>query len=611
MTNTRGPLVVSGFQIKSPATPSATYRAISINSILTGGKNGVVDHGVANLCLTDGSIEVFGSAGLAIDNYAQDVTINNVFVKATTIINSGAGGGAGSTLQSVAGDSSNWNKITSYIFTSMLDKSTVVSKLVNLNDRTQNYQKYDPLILETPSADFTRMHSWTKLPSWEDKKVNGITSNVVDVIEGITIGGTLYRATAEDQNATDDDGIAIQKIIDEVTNPASPYAGMTVFLPRGHFAVKKTLILNSGLVLIGAGKSISRIEPYNDWINTPTTRAIVVESQNVVSGSLFLLDFGITNYPHTQALHIQTPNTVIIDILSEHISNGQTFYWLQTVKNPPTVPYILFNNNAGVKIYNLVLGGADGDVDAAGPVYDPTGQNINYYVGTDYVTPLKDYHMLLIENNANPIIFYHFNVERLLNSPQVKFNNAKDITMHGFKFEYNYELLEIKNSDNIKIYGSSGNYQLNYTHDRALIIIINSTNILFENLDRTEFFVPTTPITSNWLYHDSNLITGNYAILHYDNYGVALNNTTFKKNDVIITPNPTKDFIDVTFNDYPDFVGSQLKVQNILGQQVFLKDINSNTTRIDSKSWGASGIYFVSIFTKNGEQIVAKKIIKK
>jgi hypothetical protein len=606
MTVTRGPLVISGFQIKSPATPSASYRAVSINSTSSGGTNGVLDHGNANLCLTDGSIEVFGSTGLAIENYAQDVTMNNVYVKASTIINSGAGGGTGSVLKSVAGNSYNWNKITNYMFTSKLDKSTVVCKLVKLNDQTQNYQKYDPLILETPSADFTRMHSWTKLPSWEDKKADGITSNVVDITEGINVGGTLYRATADDQNGTDDDGIAIQKIIDEVTNPASPYAGMIVYLPRGYFQIKKTLTLNSGLVLIGSGKSISRIEPFNDWIDTPTTRAILLESQNVVSGSLFLLDFGINNYAHTQALHIQTPNTVIVDLLSEHVSKGITYYWNQTVKNAPTVSYILFNNNAGGKIYNLVLGGSHADVDAAGPVSD-------YLVATDFEVPLNnDYHMLMIEDNANPLSFYHLNVERLRNSPQIKFLKAKNITVHGFKYEFNYELLEIRNSDNVKIYGGSGNYQLMITTDRALLIILNSTNIFLENIDRTEFFTQTPSITSNWILHDSNLITGSYGILHYDNYSAetAIRNTTFNKNNVVITPNPTKDFIDVAFNDYSDFAGSQLKIQNCMGQQVFQSDINSNKYRVNSKSWGASGIYFVSVSTKNGELIEAKKIIK-
>lgn len=608
LTYSRGPLVISGFQITSPATPSATYRAISLSSTASKTLNGVIDHGNGNLCLTDGKIEVLGATGIAIDNYAQDLTMNNVYVKAAKIVNSGAGGGAGSTLQSVTGNVGNWNKITSYIFTSKLDKSTVVSKLVSLNDRTQNYQKYDPLVLETPNVDFTRLHTWTKLPSWEDKKVDGVSSNVIDISEGITLNGTLYRATSDDQNATDDDGIAIQKIINEVTNPASPYANMIVFIPRGFFHVKKTLTLNSGLVLIGASKSIARIEPFSDWLNTPTTPAIVLESQNTVAGSLFLKGFGINNFAHTQALHIQTPNTVIIDILSEHVTTATNqYYWNATVRNSPTVSYILFNNNAGGKIYNMVLGGAHADVDAAGPVSD-------YLVATDFTVPLNnDYHMLMIEGNANPISFYHLNVERLRNSPQIKFINAKNITVHAFKYEFNYELLEIKNSDNIKIYGGSGNYQLMLTTDRALLIILNSTNILLENFDRTEFFTQTPPVTSNWILHDGNLVTGDYGILHYDNYGsnTAIENRSMAKNAVTVSPNPTKDYIDVVFNEETFVAGFELQIMNSLGQQVFHKEINNHKIRIDSKSWKTGGVYNILIVNKNGAVTELQKIIKK
>jgi len=71
VTESRGPVIITGFKIISPVIPSDQYRAIYINNVKSSEENGHIDHGHANLCLTDGTIEVNGVTGKAIFNYAQ------------------------------------------------------------------------------------------------------------------------------------------------------------------------------------------------------------------------------------------------------------------------------------------------------------------------------------------------------------------------------------------------------------------------------------------------------------------------------------------------------------------------------------------------------------
>ncbi len=585
VTVSRGPVIIAGFKIASPENPSSTYRAINLKNTASNVVNGIVDHGQANLCLSDGSIEVKGASGKAIDNFAQDVTMNNVYIKSAQIIESGVGG---SGLMSVAGNAVLWSKITNYIFTSSLDKSTVYKSGVSLNNRTANYQFFVPLTTDAqlPNIDFTRLHSWTTLPSWED-------ANIVDITEGLTIGGILYKATPEDVNATDDDGIAIQKIIDEVTNSTSTHFGRTVFIARGFFQINTTLRLKSGLKLIGSTNGNSCIMPNRDWNNS---EGPIVDSEDAATGSLFLYNFGIIVYPHQKTLHIKTANTFISDLLTESVAN-RAFKNCNPTNKAGSIPYFEFTGNAGGKIYNLITDQIPGNCDISPNVLPPT----------------TNYQFLNVEGNKNPLTFYHMSIEHLANSPQSRFKNAKNITVFGFKYESEKELLEIVNSDNIQLIGGSGNYSLQEAADRAIIVIINSTKVLIENFNRKEYSDNNIfPVNTKWISHNGSLISGDYGVLQFENlnFTSTIDNASTHKSAIKVFPNPTTHQLIIQIDEYSALKGGQMNITTALGQKVFQSVINSEQISVDTKNWGASGIYFMTITNKQGALIETKKIIK-
>lgn len=471
ITDSRGPVIITGFKIVSPVYPSGSYNAIFTKNDATNASN---QH--AGLCLTDGSIEMLGTTNsTAIYNNNQSVTLYNVFVKSYTIISSAK------PARLLAGSATQWNKVSNYIFTSKSDAGTVNTDFVKLNNQTDSYQFNEPLIMvNQPETDLLFKHVWATMPSWED-------SNLVDI--------TNYGATPENINDTDDDGIAIQKAIDDVSNPKSSNYGKTVFIPRGHYHVLFGLNFKSGLKIIGASKTISAIQGLKDrnWDGKP-----MIQSADDPNGSLVMSDFAIVPYPHVSLFNIRTNNTILRDIATELITeakrggkNSKT-----TWSNSPSVALLSFTGNAGAKVYGISV------------------DQLSSTAGLEGDKRIPGFHFVDVCSTVNPISFYQFSIEHMDNSPQVMFNNAKNVSIFGFKYEGDKEVLNVINSDKVKVIGGSGNYSLEDNPDtRAIVVVKNSTNILLQNLVRKS--EKQSNSSKHWILSDKDAVSYDFGILSY------------------------------------------------------------------------------------------------
>jgi hypothetical protein len=285
LTNTQGPLVIAGFKISSTQAPSTDYRAIFLNNqnqneVLVGDVT-VVDHANSNLSLTDGSIEVAGANGVAIRNGRQDLSLVNVYIKANTLIENGVFTAPTSYVQ---GDENQWKKISKHYYTSVLDKSSVVIDGQSLNDRTDSYEFTGTITDESPDASIYTKHSYGEVPDFNNP-------NIVDI--------TTYGATTANENPDDDDGLAIQSAIDDVTNPTSANFGKTVLIPRGNFGIDTPIVVKKGTKLIGTAKNISTIYANNPWSND---NGAIITTEDDANGDVILSDFSIMGYPRTKML---------------------------------------------------------------------------------------------------------------------------------------------------------------------------------------------------------------------------------------------------------------------------------------------------------------------
>ena len=133
-----GPTVVAGFSIKGPDNPLPGYRAVYVNNTQGGFKEGYV-----NLVMVDGTIEVPVSTEAAIYSYDQDVHLQNVYVKAANIIESGVRFAPSEIL---AGDANSWKQVRRYACRGGNDSAALVIDGVNLGTPGNDYVHYEPLL---------------------------------------------------------------------------------------------------------------------------------------------------------------------------------------------------------------------------------------------------------------------------------------------------------------------------------------------------------------------------------------------------------------------------------------------------------------------------------
>ncbi len=404
--------------------------------------------------------------------------MNNVLVKAATVADNGEEG-------RLPGDAAHWVRIPVYAYTPPEAGSTIsVGGVANPG--------FPPPIqvVAAPDPAVFAAHGWGDMPSWEDDKL-------VDVVKD-------FGATPEAIDSKDDDGPALQKAIDAATTSGNPHFGKTVFLPRGHYHVARPLILRSGLKLIGAGRFISVIQPLTEWLNAV---GAVVQSEDVPVGSLVLSDFAVLGYSRTMFLHLRTPNMVMRDVATEMVVEARN----RSNKglNPAEVPYILFSGHAGGKIYNVCtdhIGGGRGQVERRA----------------------SRFNLLQVKENQAPLTFYQLSIEHLGVSPQMLFDQARDVTVVGFKYESPGELLNIIGGERIRFFGGSGNYNLENPNDRAIIMVENAKDILFYSQVRKSMTVmfnrPVKDFTKYWLINGSQKLSGDVPILLYRDGAAQKNN---------------------------------------------------------------------------------------
>lgn len=489
--NVRGPLVLAGFKIKAPQDASANYRAIYLNNTYGDIKaSGALHHAIADLCLTDGSIEVPGEGGIAISNGSQDVTLVNVFIKADKLIESGL---TTAPYSHIEGDKDQWKKITKYLFTSRLDKASVVVAGKELNDRTNNYVFSEKLIDEAPKEDIYSKHSYGEIPDFNDP-------DVVDI--------TRYGATRANENGDDDDAIAIQKALDDVSDPKSKNFGKTVLIPRGNFDLEQPILVKKGTKLIGTAKNSSTLVAKTAW---DYKDGAIVTTEDDAEGNIILSDFTIMGHHRMCYLRVQSANTIVRDIVTEdkfRYGWPQADNWKKNKREGAA--YVEFCKNAGGKVYHVSL--------------DHIMLEDRYRSNT----PVSGYHIVDVNNTNNPLTFYQLSVEHHKHSPSIMIKDAKNTTIFGMKYEGPGEHLNIVDSENIQVIGGSGNYYMDREYDRAIVVISNSKDIVLRQLTRKSkngklFNRTVTDITKYWIVDSETKITGDFSVLWYEGYKQKMN----------------------------------------------------------------------------------------
>lgn len=117
----------------------------------------------------------------------------------------------------------------------------------------------------------------------------------------------------------------------------------------------------------------------------------------------------------------------------------------------------------------------------------------------------------------------------------------------------------------------------------------------------------TPTISGN--YYVTNTASGCSSTSAVFNYTFLATDEFILNNDLKIYPNPTNSKINIDFGNEFKFIGSQVKLSNVLGQDIFDSKINQQIIVIPLSSIATRGLYFVSIVNSENKVIATKKII--
>jgi hypothetical protein len=100
------------------------------------------------------------------------------------------------------------------------------------------------------------------------------------------------------------------------------------------------------------------------------------------------------------------------------------------------------------------------------------------------------------------------------------------------------------------------------------------------------------------------------AVLKGNGIATDIDNSTISNlRNFEITPNPTKDYIDIKFNDPKLIYNYQLKLINLDGTIILSKEIIGENQRIIFNKKIPTGVYFIELIDNSSCQIFSKKII--
>jgi len=256
---------------------------------------------------------------------------------------------------------------------------------------------------QLPPANLQSRHVWNdQFPNWES---HGAV-NVKDEPYGAVGDGTT------------DDADSIQRAVDD---------NLIVFLPKGRYAVSKTIRLRPDTKLIGLHRCYSWLVPLSrpgGDFDEPKNPRPVVRTANDVKAETALAFLGIRTMKPSEAAGLYNYPLVVID------------------------------GHGGGRWYNFHQESSRGH-----------GHN---------------YRHLLIDGTSEPLHMYQCNPEHARSDANMELRNARNVSIYGVKGEYNQPIIWIRDCDHIRVLGCGGNAAAHEGH--ALFVIERTPNFLLANL---------------------------------------------------------------------------------------------------------------------------------
>ena len=441
LENSRGPLVVSGFVIRS-ALGGAAGVIVQIQSWMARTECG----GDASIALEDGLIQLTNESVAVRNTDTRDVSINSVWVQANFFT-------AG-----VASDSQAVKRINRWAHTGGTHGCIAIAAGKNASAAarsafgTPSLQGLAQFPTATPPSDETlrSMHSWTRADAnavaWSADK-----SIVIDAWRDC-------GATPNWSDASDDDGAALAKCFAKAAGAGRP---SVVFLPRGLYDILEPLALPAGTKLIGAGKHCASLlmhvsEAFAMKEGLPNVLLLDgnESSASSVGRTTVVSDLVLIQAQRSTLLEVRSAKTWLRDVRTAACTYSKTPNQPACVGgDPATLP-----PGPSGRVGGVLMTGA-----ASGRFY---GFSLDHF--DTFLVPGDA--LVVVANSSRgkgEIHIYQLSAEHLSTDYQVQVWRSENVHLHAFKYEsaggtfrrgLGGGLFSCHDSKQVSIFGGSGNF---------------------------------------------------------------------------------------------------------------------------------------------------------
>jgi hypothetical protein len=219
---------------------------------------------------------------------------------------------------------------------------------------------------------------------------------------------------------------------------------------------------------------------------------------------------------------------------------------------------------------------------------------------------------VLIQKTLADINFHEFDC---ISNPVVDLSN----NWHNITITY-----DSSNLLNIKIYLDSLLLQSNISNFQGITslntqltnlyfgkssVAYTNNNFYFFNGKIDDIGIWNRALTQQEIANLYNSLSSNECLTMVINTGALSTTPVTYSSSVSIYPNPANDQITIDCGNLANVVGWNIKITNMLGQEVFNQPMNTQQYVVPLNTWTGQGMYFVKIINAQNEVVNIKKII--
>lgn len=334
----------------------------------------------------------------------------------------------------VKGEDKGWNHVRQYVASGIQNYPKHLGSLTSEDPVWTNQRLIKRPILSieysphSPEKKVLDKHELKYLPDWRNAK----TVNVKE---------SPFNAKG---NAEDDDTAAIQTAIDNHE---------WIFLPKGRYLISKPLQLKANTKLFGLTNILTEItsldnSPAFSDVDNPRPLIETIDDPNAKTALQMMKLLVPVRNPCVYALHWRAGSESMV----------RNIYPIRSVWHPHAIsmghPMVVISDSGGGRWYTQTLLG--------------------------WWSQGPDYRHLLVNDTCESLSFYHLQPQHALSDAMVEFRNAQNIDVYSMKSEGDVTAVLMKNCENIRLFGYSGNGSP--SPGRSIIHIENCRNLLLANI---------------------------------------------------------------------------------------------------------------------------------